>query len=65
MKKLQSLKPPTQLDVTPPNINKKDRWSDTMDMRRMEVELLLRRPINNDADIDFTLASAGMSHSWG
>lgn len=30
-------------------------------VRRMEVELLLRRPLNSDADIDFTLAAAGDS----
>mmetsp|Transcript_1826 Transcript_1826/g.2882 ORF Transcript_1826/g.2882 Transcript_1826/m.2882 type:complete len:936 (-) Transcript_1826:39-2846(-) len=35
-----------------------DPWSQTMVMRRGEVELLLRRPINSDEDIQFTLASA-------
>ncbi|CAE7457352.1 unnamed protein product [Symbiodinium microadriaticum] len=33
-------------------------WSKTMDMRKGEVELLLRRPINSDEDIQFTLAAA-------
>jgi len=57
-KKAHGLQPPAQRETARQIINKKDRWSETMDMRRMEVELLLRRPINSDADIDFTLASA-------
>lgn len=57
-KKVHGLQPPAQHETARPVMNKKDPWSETMDMRRMEVELLLRRPINSDADIDFTLASA-------
>lgn len=59
LKKKKGRAPPKHsVDKSPAETREKDPWSETMDMRRMEVDLMLRKPINSDSDVNYTLAAA-------